>query len=67
MVPDRREMKVYLLNIDWQWGTENQGVFSTPEKAWEYAEKNFYGRKFNSIQSYREEMFSLEEEEVDPA
>lgn len=32
-------MKVYLLNIDWTWGTENQGVFSTPEKAWEYAEK----------------------------
>lgn len=57
---------VYLAYIDWPYGKEIIGIFSTTDKAQKYFFENHAGKKYNKTDSFDMFMLNIDEWKLDP-
>jgi hypothetical protein len=58
--------KVYLAYIDWPYGMEPIGIFSTTKKAQDYFYEHYVGKKYNKNQVFDIFMLNIDGWKVDP-
>jgi hypothetical protein len=59
-------MKLQLGYIDWPYGIDVIGVFTTQEKGREYFKTHYVGTEYAPKAKYSEGMLEFTEEELDP-
>lgn len=57
---------MYLAYIDWPYGIEPIGIFSSEQLAKDFYEKYFLGKAYSSAGKYTWNMLETEERELDP-
>jgi hypothetical protein len=59
-------VKVYLAYIDWPYGIEPIGIFSSEAKARQYFNEGYVGVSYSSVGKYTKDMLQVEERQLDP-